>query len=66
ESRVFQIAETRANKYDGPKGIEEILSETVEKIEQLYQKPLLFFHILNLGHGAKRLHFLCPPAATIT
>ncbi|MGP1928904.1 MAG: replicative DNA helicase [Arsenophonus sp. NC-WZS1-MAG3] len=39
ESRVFQIAETRANKYDGPKGIEEILSETVEKIEQLYQKP---------------------------
>lgn len=39
ESRVFQIAETRANKDDGPKGIEEILSETVEKIEQLYQKP---------------------------
>lgn len=39
ESRVFQIAETRANKDDGPKGIEEILSETVEKIEQLYKKP---------------------------
>ncbi|MGP1923436.1 MAG: replicative DNA helicase [Arsenophonus sp. NEOnobi-MAG3] len=39
ESRVFQIAEIRANKDDGPKGIEEILSETVEKIEQLYQKP---------------------------
>ncbi|MFP3028855.1 MAG: replicative DNA helicase [Arsenophonus sp.] len=39
ESRVFQIAETRANKDVGPKGIEEILSETVERIEQLYQKP---------------------------
>ncbi|MGP1930539.1 MAG: replicative DNA helicase [Arsenophonus sp. ET-YP4-MAG3] len=39
ESRVFQIAETRTNKDDGPKGIEEILSETVEKIEQLYQNP---------------------------
>ncbi|MDT9587349.1 MAG: replicative DNA helicase [Candidatus Arsenophonus melophagi] len=39
ESRVFQIAETRASKYNGPKGIDEILSETIEKIEQLYQKP---------------------------
>ncbi|MDM3564664.1 replicative DNA helicase [Proteus vulgaris] len=39
ESRVFQIAETRANKDEGPKAIETILEETVEKIEQLYQKP---------------------------
>lgn len=39
ESRVFQIAETRANKDEGPKTIEAILEETVEKIEQLYQKP---------------------------
>ncbi|EFB70799.1 MULTISPECIES: replicative DNA helicase [Providencia] len=39
ESKVFQIAESRANKEDGPKGIEAILSETVEKIEQLYQQP---------------------------
>ncbi|NBM54669.1 replicative DNA helicase [Proteus vulgaris] len=39
ESRVFQIAETRANKDEGPKAIEAILEETVEKIEQLYQKP---------------------------
>ncbi|MFP3019710.1 MAG: replicative DNA helicase [Arsenophonus sp.] len=39
ESRVFQIAEIRANKDYGPKGIEEILSETVEKIEKLYQNP---------------------------
>ncbi|WMY96874.1 MAG: replicative DNA helicase [Arsenophonus sp.] len=39
ESLVFQIAESRANKNDGPKGIEKILSETVKKIEQLYQQP---------------------------
>lgn len=39
ESRVFQIAETRITKDDGPKGIEEILSKTVEKIEQLYKNP---------------------------
>ncbi|WMY96246.1 MAG: replicative DNA helicase [Arsenophonus sp.] len=39
ESLVFQIAESRVNKNDGPKGIEKILSETVKKIEQLYQQP---------------------------
>ena len=39
ESKVFQIAETRANKDEGPKAIDAILEETVEKIEQLYQKP---------------------------
>ena len=39
ETKVFQIAESRANKDEGPKGIEAILSETVEKIEQLYQQP---------------------------
>ncbi|HGN1971116.1 TPA: replicative DNA helicase [Proteus mirabilis] len=39
ESRVFQIAETRANKDEGPKAIDAILEETVEKIEQFYQKP---------------------------
>ena len=30
---MFQIAENRANKDEGPKGIEAILEETVEKIE---------------------------------
>lgn len=39
ESRVFQIAESRANKEDGPKDIEAILAETIEKIEKLYQQP---------------------------
>lgn len=39
ESKIFKIAENRANKNEGPKGIQEILSETVEKIEKLYKKP---------------------------
>ncbi|WP_434526005.1 replicative DNA helicase [Photorhabdus asymbiotica] len=39
ESKVFQIAENRASKDEGPKGIERILEETVERIEQLYQRP---------------------------
>lgn len=39
ETKVFQIAESRANKEDGPKDIEAILAETIEKIEKLYQQP---------------------------
>ncbi|UVK78098.1 MAG: replicative DNA helicase [Sodalis sp. Fse] len=39
ESRVFQIAENRANKDEGPKSIDRILEDTVARIEQLYQKP---------------------------
>lgn len=39
ESNIFKIAENRINKNNGPKGIEEILSETVKKIEKLYKKP---------------------------
>ncbi|OZI14776.1 replicative DNA helicase [Sodalis-like symbiont of Philaenus spumarius] len=39
ESRVFQIAENRASKDEGPKSIDRILEDTVERIEQLYQKP---------------------------
>lgn len=39
ESQIFKIAESRANKNEGPKGIQEILSKTVEKIEKLYKKP---------------------------
>ncbi|UDG80793.1 Replicative DNA helicase [Candidatus Hartigia pinicola] len=38
-TKVFQIAESRINKNIGPKEIEVILSETIEKIEKLYQKP---------------------------
>lgn len=39
ESRVFQIAENRGNKDEGPKSIDRILEETVSRIEQLYQRP---------------------------
>lgn len=39
ESRVFQIAENRASKDEGPKIIDRILEDTVARIEQLYQKP---------------------------
>lgn len=39
EMKVFQIAESRANKDEGPKDIEAILAETIEKIEKLYQQP---------------------------
>ncbi|MGL9774942.1 MAG: replicative DNA helicase [Sodalis sp. (in: enterobacteria)] len=39
ESRVFQIAENRASKDEGPKSIDRILEDTVARIEQLYQKP---------------------------
>jgi replicative DNA helicase len=39
ESRVFKIAESRANKDEGPKNIAEVLDATVSRIEQLFQQP---------------------------
>ncbi|AFA41099.1 replicative DNA helicase [Wigglesworthia glossinidia endosymbiont of Glossina morsitans morsitans (Yale colony)] len=39
ESRVFQIAENQNRKNEGPKNIESVLTNTVEKIEKLYQEP---------------------------
>jgi replicative DNA helicase len=39
ESRVFKIAESRANKDEGPKNISEVLDATVSRIEQLFQQP---------------------------
>ena len=39
ESRVFQIAENRANKDEGPKSIDQILDATVARIETLFQQP---------------------------
>lgn len=39
ESRVFQIAENRANKDEGPRAIDAILEATVARIEALYQQP---------------------------
>jgi replicative DNA helicase len=39
ESKVFKIAESRANSSEGPEGIKSILEKTVDKIEQLYNNP---------------------------
>ncbi|PKH22305.1 replicative DNA helicase [Enterobacterales bacterium CwR94] len=39
ESKVFKIAESRANKDEGPKGIDTILEATISRIESLYQQP---------------------------
>ena len=38
ESRVFKIAESRANKDEGPKNIADVLYATVARIEQLFQQ----------------------------
>ena len=39
ESRVFKIAESRANKDEGPKNIADVLDATVARIELLFQQP---------------------------
>ncbi|VFP85777.1 replicative DNA helicase [Candidatus Erwinia haradaeae] len=39
ESRIFQIAEHRANQDSGPRGIDQILEGTMARIESLYQNP---------------------------
>lgn len=39
ESRVFQIAENRASKNEGPKSIDHILEDTVARIDHLYRNP---------------------------
>ncbi len=39
ESKVFQIAEQRANKSEGPENIHSVLEKTVDRIEKLYGQP---------------------------
>ncbi|UMX63806.1 hypothetical protein MJ588_02265 [Klebsiella pneumoniae] len=39
ESRVFKIAESRANRDEGPKNIADVLDATIARIEQLFQQP---------------------------
>ncbi|MCC5826957.1 replicative DNA helicase [Alkalimonas sp.] len=39
ETRVFKIAEQRANANEGPEPIHDILSKTIEKIDELFSKP---------------------------
>lgn len=36
---MFKIAESRANKDEGPKNIADVLDATVARIEQLFQQP---------------------------
>ncbi len=39
ETKVFQIAESRSNKSEGPQAIKDILKETVAKIDDLCKNP---------------------------
>ena len=39
ESRVFQIAENRASKDEGPKSVDQILEATISRIDALVQNP---------------------------
>ncbi|WOH37093.1 replicative DNA helicase [Thalassotalea fonticola] len=39
ESEVFQIAEQRASKSEGPENIHSVMEKTVDKIEKLYGQP---------------------------
>lgn len=39
ESKVFKIAESRADASEGPQDINSILEKTVDKIEDLYKNP---------------------------
>ena len=39
ETKVFKIAEQRANKSEGPERIHSVLEKTVDRIEKLYQQP---------------------------
>lgn len=39
ESKVFKIAEARANASEGPRDLNDILTSTVDKIEELYKAP---------------------------
>ena len=39
ETKVFAIAEQRANKSEGPENIHSVLEKTVDRIEKLYQQP---------------------------
>lgn len=39
ESKVFAIAEARTNENEGPRPVDSILEQTLEKIEVLYKSP---------------------------
>ncbi|MFM2483101.1 replicative DNA helicase [Celerinatantimonas sp. YJH-8] len=39
ESKVFHIAEARSNNDEGPQGVKMLLSQTLDRIEELYKNP---------------------------
>lgn len=39
ESKVFKIAEQRANESEGPQSLRVVLEKTVDKIEELFRQP---------------------------
>ena len=39
ETKIFKIAEQRANKSEGPVSLGSVLEKTVDRIEKLYQQP---------------------------
>jgi replicative DNA helicase len=39
ETKVFQIAEARTNKSEGPENIHSVLEKTVDRIESLFNQP---------------------------
>ncbi|WP_026957886.1 MULTISPECIES: replicative DNA helicase [Aliagarivorans] len=39
ESKVFKIAEARTNTSEGPQEVKSILSDTIDRIEELYKSP---------------------------
>ncbi|WP_367670435.1 replicative DNA helicase [Sodalis-like secondary symbiont of Drepanosiphum platanoidis] len=53
ESKVFQIAETRMKKNDGPKNIDFFLEKTAIQIEKLYKKP--YNGVIGLSSGYEDL-----------
>jgi len=51
ESKVFKIAESRTNASDGPKNIKEVLTTTIDKIEDLYNNPHDGITGISSGYG---------------
>ena len=51
ESKVFKIAEQRTNSSEGPQDIKQILSSTVDQIEQLFNNPHDGVTGVSTGYG---------------
>jgi len=51
ESKVFKIAESRTNANDGPQNIKDVLTTTIDKIEELYNNPHDGVTGVSTGYG---------------